>query len=319
MMNHHRYNKSTRSFTLIEMLVVISIIGVLASTILAALGGARRQGKYAGAVQFSTELYRFMGDQAAAIFTFDNNLEEDSSGNNVGVASYSEGSTIMLAPPAECFKGSCLKLTPGSIDFTLPESYNPFMINYAYALITLPSFTGTYMVTYTPLNLSNKFTISFWLNTSFNNNNYSNTEILSDYNSPGDLVGAYKIGVYKGVLYAFAESHNTRTITLSADSTPSTHTVINDGQWHNIAFEVNRNKLIVYIDGHLEAQSQLPSGQTFDYFNESHSIDCPNSVSCVGYLDELYYYKQAISAEAIHDMYLAQLEERKKFVASTLR
>lgn len=314
MMNHHRYTKSTRSFTLIEMLVVISIIGVLASTILAALGGARRQGTYAGAVQFSTELYRFMGDRAAAIFTFDEGVTNDSSGNNVSASYYPPAIGSNWATDG-CFKGRCYSL-PTSLSL-IPAAFNQFKIKLAYASTFTPTNINTVQIN-TPLNLSNKFTIAFWFKTNFSGSDYSNDLILSNIVDPSDMNGRYSIGVYKGKTYAHFHSLNNSEIYLDSDSTPPTNTIINDNVWHHIAVEVNVDKVIVYVDGHLESQRKLSGGLSFNSFRNGDIIGC-RTTGCSGYVDEVYYYRQAVSAEAIHAMYFAQSEEHRRAVAAALR
>ena len=78
-------NQFRRGFTIVELLVVISIIGTLASVVLAAVAGAREKGRIASIILFTGNNDQVLGADTFAKWTFDkdpfNSTAADSSGN----------------------------------------------------------------------------------------------------------------------------------------------------------------------------------------------------------------------------------------------
>ena len=60
-----------RSFTLIELMVVIAIVGLLASVVLVSMGGVKGKAKTAQGLQFSQSLYHVLGSEAVGVWNFD--------------------------------------------------------------------------------------------------------------------------------------------------------------------------------------------------------------------------------------------------------
>jgi len=77
--------KSSPSFTIIELLIVIAIIGLLAGIIFIAMGEVREKARIASILSFSTQIYHAIGSEAVMVLTFDQmqgNRALDLSGNN---------------------------------------------------------------------------------------------------------------------------------------------------------------------------------------------------------------------------------------------
>jgi prepilin-type N-terminal cleavage/methylation domain-containing protein len=81
-------NSGQKAFTLVEILVVITVIGLLSSIIFAITRGADQQGRIARGLYFSQHLHNSLGSYAAGIWKFDEGSDttaNDTSGwNNNG-------------------------------------------------------------------------------------------------------------------------------------------------------------------------------------------------------------------------------------------
>jgi len=84
-------NKSLTGFTLIEVLLVISIIGLLSSIVLVAASSARDKAKRAAGLHFEAQVYHAVGAYAVGMWNFDNNLNDSSGNNNTGTCTSCPG------------------------------------------------------------------------------------------------------------------------------------------------------------------------------------------------------------------------------------
>ena len=74
------------AFTLIELMVVISIISLLSSVVLSSLNSARDKARIAAGIQFEANLYHTIGNNLVAKYDFEEgtgSIINDSSGNNI--------------------------------------------------------------------------------------------------------------------------------------------------------------------------------------------------------------------------------------------
>lgn len=114
----YKHQLQDNGFTLIELMVVISIIGMMSSIVFASLSSARDKGTIAAAQQFSKSLYTAKGADAIVLLNFDegSGVATDSSGfgndatlvgavydsantvNNRGYSLYTDGITYAQVP-----------------------------------------------------------------------------------------------------------------------------------------------------------------------------------------------------------------------------
>ena len=67
-------NSNSKSFTLVELLVVVAIIGILASIVLVNMKGIQRKGRITGSLQFSQTINHTLGAYAVGIWNLNDKL-----------------------------------------------------------------------------------------------------------------------------------------------------------------------------------------------------------------------------------------------------
>jgi prepilin-type N-terminal cleavage/methylation domain-containing protein len=93
-MNHSRQ----RAFTLVEILVVITVIGLLSSIIFAITRGANEQGRIAKGLYFSQHLHNSLGSYAAGIW----NLDEGAGTTANDTSGWGNDGTLVGSPVWRC-------------------------------------------------------------------------------------------------------------------------------------------------------------------------------------------------------------------------
>jgi prepilin-type N-terminal cleavage/methylation domain-containing protein len=145
-----------RAFTLAEILVVIAILGLLATIIFTITSGTREQGKIAKGLYFSQHLHNSLGSYAAGIWSFD----EGSGATTSDTSGWGNNGTLVNSPTWRC-AGTDTSYTPSaqgcSLEFNGSSNYvdagNGTGLNINGDKLTLEAWgkntgtTGTYQVT----------------------------------------------------------------------------------------------------------------------------------------------------------------------------
>ncbi len=275
-------------FTLVELLVVISIIGMLSSVIIVALNGARDKGVIAAGLKFDTYNYRAFGANAAVIYNFDgSDIKTDISGNGNNFATCGAGITPSNITPNN-ISGNSISVSTGSV-----VGYNNcrYIVNK-----TLPS----------PANLTSRGSVSFWINPTA----YGRVAYISGTN-PSILLcpnGVIAMEAYTSSFSCFSTGIiGTEVIPLNK----WTHVLIS---WNLSPSQLTQ----IYINGRLSYED------TVQVFSPTWAI---NSSLYIGYLigtynftgnlDNLAIYTQSLQTAQVQKIYADGLTEH--FLATVVR
>ena len=288
-------NKYNRAFTVIELLVVVSIIGMLSSVILVALRSARTKAIVGAGIQFEDHLYHAFGSQAIAVYDFNGGgtTAADSSGNN----------NTLTVPQNGCWTGSTNAFR-GANAANFPSGGNCTL---SLATLNFPSGVSLSQFGQTG-------SISAWIFEG--DTNSSITQIFIDMFDGGANQGINiktNSSGNNGFKVVGGLGGSSQTLT---DSSLFTNL---GGGWHQLAVSWAGTDLRLYLDGAQANDFTITS----PFFTPSHQINSPDLMiggwslpssqanNFTGRIDELRIYSQSLQLGDVQKLYAEGLESHR--------
>ncbi len=271
--------KTQYGFTLIELMVVISIISLLSSVILASLGSARDRGQIASQIVFDTHVYHAIGDSVLGYWPLTDGsgtTVKDTSGNN-NTGTINGGAT--WAAGVSPNKEYALSLSGSSNDIEINASQ------------TIDSITGP-------------FTISGWVyDTSVANTNQIFFVLRNNSQSTGQYIQFYSSASYGAPANcSYAPYIGVTGGTGNLDICGSAPLTKN--KWHQLTGTFDGSTVKLYIDGKLDRSANTTLASTLNLSNTMAQIGNDGwSAWFKGYVSGVRLYKTAVTGEAIHKLF----------------
>jgi prepilin-type N-terminal cleavage/methylation domain-containing protein len=284
-MNNSHTRAHIRGFTIIELMVVISIIGLLSSVVLVAVQSARDRARVSAGTSFASGAYQTMGDRALAYYQFNNDA-----GNS---AAYDSSFSRKDATYCRTFPSpSCsvtVSLGTGLSTDTFDGKGNSLFSNYNfYAQVP----TGSIVIP-----TSNE-TVSLWMK----------TDGTGSQCAIGSANNLRRI-IFAGQWY-FGQGG-------SIISLPTSPVNVTDNKWHNFAYTLSTGAsqvVTLYFDGKQVTSTTLTSalGSNFPLAPETGAsgnwtigaASCGGVVTPFnGFVDDVMIFNQAVAYEGMQKIY----------------
>ncbi len=257
-MTYIKKNRIKSGFTLVELMVVISIITLLSSVVLAALQGAKVKGVLSSAQTFDDHIYHAFGANAVVAYTLDNlpnSASSDLSGNINPALSCPSGGLSPTLNTVDFIKGN------GSLLFGNTPVYNCSNTSFPF-LSTINKFSQT------------NGSISFW---------------VKPLAIPGSTL---IIASVDGLAIGLTSSMQINLLNGPFSLTSATPLVNNT--WQHVLISWGSATTLIYINGKIDTNS----AGTVPAFNASPSTLTlgNNGASFYGLLDQFAVYSQSIQS-----------------------
>ena len=258
----------SRGFTIIELLVVTSIISTLSSIILASVSQARDRARIGAAIVFDTTNYRALGADDIIHFNFD-----EGSGNPVNASS-----------PGYVTTTGCASFPCPALHYSDKDDAPT---NSGYSLVN--DGTGSVVFVATPPIVVSKYTLSAWIKPTGNvaSPNYiiQATCFNAVCRGGGDQVSLYLDG-YNGSGYTLLKSA-TFSVPVNIPLNKWTHVAVS---YSGVTFSGGTNKFTFFVDG--KKVGEVTGSDGLDSFGIIGMVQV--GPSFVGNIDNAALYPQEL-------------------------
>jgi prepilin-type N-terminal cleavage/methylation domain-containing protein len=268
-----------RAFTLLELLVVITIIGILASIVVVSMSGSTDSATIAKGKAYAQQIHALLGHEAVLDLNFNENDYNtcpdgsdvcDASGyNNNGTISQDEDGAAFVSSPVDGY----------ALSFDGVDDY-------------VNAGNGA------SLNITGEITIEAWVNTDI-----ESPAVNKGIFAKCDAVNGYMIRHRTGAKDIQAAVFKSG----SAISADSSITLV-AGQWYHVVGTYNGERVKVYVNGVYEGVSGVfTAGIGITAYNARIGNDY-NTPNWSGLIDDVRIYAAALPATEIQKHYVQGLE-----------
>ena len=262
--------KAFSGFTIIELLVVISIIGLVSSVVFASLSDSKNKATIAAGKQFSSSVYHALGSNTVGIYDF-----EETSGTTATDSSVTGNNGVITGSPSSVsgLNGLAYYFDSSGKYITLPNSAN--------------------------LELRNAITVSAWIKPIGPINTSTWKNIIGKQN---EAILAISYGHPRFTIYKDFSPCGAPNYSQALESSGNSGEFAKADVWQNIVGTFDGSKIKVYLNGKLKATTNY--AVTICDSNNSYVIGGSNGWGVTnGVIDEVRIYGEALTASAVGKLF----------------